>query len=218
VAGKARSSLNALKHGRNAHDVVKKLLAAGEFSEAALYMSIRRQVEATFSIECEYDLKQAERFSNAAYALARQARAIRTKLECPLFSARLGPRSMPLFRIGINDRYRRVGLVFWVQRKGFWTTPRLMATMFRAGTITAEPPLGQRLESRLRNRAFRLRRPGTWERAAYGLGEQGFADPTRKPRPDLQRLLNNFAGRWGQGPAEEGKKGPAGSHPAHSKG
>lgn len=197
VAGKARASLNALKHGRFAHGLVDKLTASRQSGEAAVYNSIWRQFETTFGIEDGNDLKQAEQFSNSAYALARQARLFRTKPECALFSARLGPRSQPLFRFCVTDRVRRLGLAFWVQRKGFWNMDRLTEAMFRPNSKGAEPPLGQSLESRLRHRAYRMYRPGAWERVAYGLDLLGRPHPTLKPQPAMQRLLNRFDGRWG---------------------
>ena len=42
--GKARVSLNALKHGRYAHRLPEKLEAAGYRSAAALYAQIRQEV------------------------------------------------------------------------------------------------------------------------------------------------------------------------------
>lgn len=196
VSGKARSSLNALKHGRFAHGLPDKLLAAQQPGEAALYASIRQTYETTFGIEDPKGMKQAEQFANTAYCLARQARVFRTKPECSLFSARLGPRSTSLFRFRVTDPRFRVGLVFWVQRKGFWNMERLTTAMFRPDLTTAEPPFGQMLEDGLRHRAYRMYRPGAWEREAYGLDECGRPDATRKPRRDLQRILGGYGGRW----------------------
>jgi hypothetical protein len=198
VAGKARSSLNALKHGRFAHGLPDKLLAAGKLGEAALYASIQRTYESTFGIVDAKGLKQAVQFANTAYVLARQAQVLRTKPECSLFSARLGPQSLSLFRFRVTDPRFRVGLVFWVQRKGYWNWERLAANMLQPGSTTAEPPLGHTLENRLRHRAYRMYRPGSWEREAYGLDECGCPDPKRKPRRDLQRILGRYAGRWSE--------------------
>ncbi len=68
-----------------------------------------------------------------------------------------------LLRIRIDDRRRRIGLVFWVQRHRYWTLERAL------GVLLGEEPfaprrLGDGLERRWRRRRFRLRKPSLSER------------------------------------------------------
>ncbi len=196
VAGKARSSLNALKDGRHARGLLGRLRTAGLAGQAELYLSIQRDVEDALEPPCTSYRNQLERFTTAVYALARKAEGVRTKLECPLFSARLGPRSYSLFRFGITDPRGRVGLVFWVQRKGYWNYAQLMWAMLGKTGRKREPPLGRLLESRLRHRVYRMHRAGACEQAAYGLDAYERMSSARKPQRCVQRWLQGFRGRW----------------------
>jgi len=141
LAGKARSSLNALKHGTYARRLPEKLRAAGYADRAALHVAVHQEICQTFQPEGPRDWARAARLANEVFATAWRARIFGTKLECPLFSGRVGPRSQSLFPIRIDDPWRGVGLVFWVQRKGYWTMPRLMRRMF-AGASEQERDSG----------------------------------------------------------------------------
>jgi hypothetical protein len=66
-------------------------------------------------------------------------------------------------RIRIDDRWWRIGLVFWVQRHRYWTLERALPVL-RGEEPRATAPAGQRLERRWRRRRFRLRKPSFWER------------------------------------------------------
>jgi hypothetical protein len=63
-------------------------------------------------------------------------------------------------------------MVYWMQRKRFWTLARKLEVL--AGGCPANvPTLGQALQDKLHHRAFRMRRPGLWERQRLGLEEHG---------------------------------------------
>lgn len=165
-AGKARSSLNALKSGDYARRLPEKLLAAGQNEGAALYARIREEIIVAFRIADPTNLVRVERWANAVYALARQAGVVGTKPECPLFSVTLGPRSCSYSRFRISDPCSRLGMVYWVQRKGFWNQKKLFTAMLD-NAPAEEPPWRQTLEHGLRHRVFRLRRPSLWERTNF---------------------------------------------------
>jgi hypothetical protein len=170
VTGKARSSLNALKHGKYAVRLPEKLLAAGYCGRATLHAHIREEIKLAFRVADHRLDAQVERLANAVFATARRAGVFGTKPECPLLSASLGPRSWSYSRFAIRDPWSRTGLVYWVQRKRFWTVERLFsATLCKAPA--AEPPLRQMLEQRLRHRVYRTRRPSIWELEKCGGGK-----------------------------------------------
>lgn len=196
-AGKARSSLNALKHGRYARGLPSKLLAGGYRDGAALYARALGDIRATFRPADQKEHRRAEQLANHVFCVAHRAGVLGTKPECPLFSATLGPRSPSLFPIRIHDPWNRVGLVYWVQRKAFWNLKKLFATMLGSAPVK-EPPLRQALESRIRHRVFRMRRPSLWDRQKYGLeNEQRAPNPAtqKKPAPptELDRLRAKVA-------------------------
>jgi len=171
IRGKARSCLNGLKHGERSYRLGEKLVAAGDYGGAWLHARVRAEIESVFGARCPEEGRQAERLANAVYAMFRRTERLRAKPECRLFSARLGPRVSRLFRISVNDPATRVGLCYWVQRKGYWNCERVMAAMYMPETMKAERPLGEMLEGRVRRRLYRMRKPGLWERIAYGLSD-----------------------------------------------
>lgn len=127
--GKARSSLNALKHGGYACRLPARLRAAGYGERAALHQTAYQEICGAFRPKGPEEWAQAVRLANNVVAMAEQAGVLGTKPECPLFSARLGPRFHSLFPIRVDDPGRGIGLVFWVQRKGYWTLPKLLRKM-----------------------------------------------------------------------------------------
>jgi len=128
--GKARSSLNALEHGDYACRLPERLRAAGYGERAALHQTAYQEICGAFRPEGPAERAQAVRLANNVVAMAEQAGVFGTKPECPLFSARLGPRFHSLFPIRVDDPWRGIGLVFWVQRKGYWTLPKLLRSVF----------------------------------------------------------------------------------------
>ncbi len=64
---------------------------------------------------------------------AREARRLGTKPECALESVIKQVWYTSLLRIRIDDRRRRIGLVFWVQRHRYWTLDRaeLLGSQFK---------------------------------------------------------------------------------------
>ncbi len=59
-----------------------------------------------------------------ACCAAREAMRLGTKPECALESVSKEAWYTSLLRIRIDDRRRRIGLVFWVQRHRYWTLDR----------------------------------------------------------------------------------------------
>jgi len=129
-AGKARSSLNALKHGAYAGRLPKRLDAAGMADGLALWKAAYQTISTSFQVETDRQREQARWFANRVFALGWRASLFGTKPECGLFSERLASRSLALFPIRIHERYSRTGLTFWIQRKGYWTLPKLVAAVF----------------------------------------------------------------------------------------
>jgi len=72
--GKARVSLNALKHGRCAKRLPEKLEAAGYHSAAALYSQIRSEMTVAFKVEKDpVEVEQVERTAAMVWAMAWRA-------------------------------------------------------------------------------------------------------------------------------------------------
>ncbi|MGO9274147.1 MAG: hypothetical protein ACLQOO_28580 [Terriglobia bacterium] len=197
--GKARVSLNALKHGRYAERLPEKLEAAGYRSAAALYARIRSEVVTTFGAEDPVDMKRAERVTSLVWTMAWRAGILGYKPQSDLFcspSVPLFSHEMPI-RFRIKDHQRRIGLVFWVQRRRYWTVERLCEDLESDEPVPI-PAVGQVMEDKLRKRAFRLGRPRFVERMQYGLDRDGLVDPDAPPPdPALLRLHRElFSGRW----------------------
>jgi len=202
--GKARSSLNALKNGRYTERLPEKLEAAGYRSAAALHGQIRRDVVTTFKAEHPMDLKRAERVAALVWTMGWRGGILGYKPQSDLFSVLSLPLShheSPLhFRI--KDHRRRIGLVYWVQRRRFWTVERHSQALLWEGLGIKEPlpvpSVGEMLEQKLRKLEFRLARPRFVERLTYRLDRDGVYDPNA-PAPDaaLLRLHQElFGGRW----------------------
>ncbi|MGO9273997.1 MAG: hypothetical protein ACLQOO_27805 [Terriglobia bacterium] len=208
--GKARSSLNALKHGRYAHRIPEKLETAGYRSAAALYAQIHSDVVTTFKAEHPADLKRAERVAALVWTMAWRGGILGYKPQSDLFSVSSLPLShheSPLhFRI--KDHRRRIGLVYWVQRRRFWTVERHIQALEWEELGSKEPlpipSVGEMLEEKLRKLEFRLARPRFVERLTHRLDRDGVYDPSLPP-PDpalVARHAQLYAGRWWEGPPE----------------
>jgi len=202
--GKARSSLNALKNGRYAQRLPEKLEAAGCRSAAALHAQIRQEVVSTFDAEHPADLKRADRVAALVWTMAWRGGILGSKPQSPLFSVPSTP--LPLHESSLNfrikDHRRRIGLVYWIQRRRFWTTERQILAQQWKDLGSKEPlpvpSVGQMLEEKLRKLEFRLARPRFVERLTYRLDRDGVYDPNLPP-PDpalLARHTQLYAGRW----------------------
>ncbi|HMD97234.1 MAG TPA: hypothetical protein VKM93_07915 [Terriglobia bacterium] len=198
--GKARGSLNGLKNGRYAEQLPEKLEAAGYHSAAALYSQIRSETTVAFNVERDsVGAKQVERVTAQVWCLAWRTGVLGPKPESPLFrkdSRRLS-RARLLFRI--RDPRLRIGMVYWVQRKRYWTAKRWIQDVLN-GVPSPVPTVAQALESKLRKRVYRLGRPDFVEQVRYGLDRNGFPDPHAPPNPALLRLHEKlYSGRWWEG-------------------
>ncbi len=162
--GKARVALNRLKRGRYAARLAEKLVQAGEQGSDAQYRWFHSEIAATFGVGELSDRRQAEHLAVRAWCVARRAARLGSKPEYSLESMERCPRLPALSPspIRIEDRWRRIGLVFWVQRRRYWTLERQVRVMLGAEPF-APPPPGHQLEQRWRRRRFRPGRPGLWE-------------------------------------------------------
>ena len=174
--GKARSCLNNLKHGRYAKRLPEKLAAAGDQGGAALCQKVRAEIGAAFQARTDWpqDGRQLDQMTAAIWCLARRAGINGLKPRSPLFCIKMGPSEASVFPIRLGVRItchrRRIGIVYWVQRRKYWTPPRLAEAaqnLYPAGA----PTLGEALENKLRHRVFRLGRPRFWERLHHGLDD-----------------------------------------------
>ena len=93
----------------------------------------------------------------------------------------------------MEDPYRRIGIVFWVQRRRYWNPQRIGRVL--AGVDPVPAPEGLRgLEGGLRCLVFRMRKPRNWdERLRYGLDRQGNFRPGLYPA--CRRASRNAQGK-----------------------
>jgi len=178
--GKARSCLNALKHGRYAKRLPETLTAAGDRGGAALYQKVREEIGTAFRTPPNEprETRQLDWLTAKVWCLARRAGVNGRKPRSPVFSQKLGPLSRSLFLFRIKDRRRRIGMVYWVQRKRWWTMERVIQAVGNSYPADA-PTLGEALQEKLRHRVYWMRRPGFWERQRYGLDQRGNGAPAR---------------------------------------
>ena len=126
---KPRASLNALKHGpRYAAQLRRQLVEAGDRQGEALYARIEAQVREAFCSSgsprptLEAEQRQVRRLTGLfwCFAARRQAKGLpcpKTNLECALESEGLDARDLSQGPILVQDGRRRIGLVFWRQRR-----------------------------------------------------------------------------------------------------
>ena len=191
--GKARVSFNSFKHGRYAarpEELAERLLRAGCHWEAALYRQVRWQIGQVFRPQGEASWRRLDQLSAWVWCF-------RTRLggsaswgvrwgvksganpECSVFSCGEAPRVTSRTRIRVEDPYRRIGVVFWVQRRRYWNPRRIARVLAGLDPAPAVEEL-RRLEGGLRCLVFRMRKPRNWEeRFRYGLDRQGNFRPER---------------------------------------
>ncbi len=163
LQGKARVALNALQHGRYAVRLRENLVRAGEGSGESQYQWFRSEIATAFGASGRDEELQAEQMAARAWSTAREARCLGTKPESALESVAKALWYTSLLRIRIDDRRRRIGLVFWVQRHRYWTPERAWRVLLGEEPL-APPPPRHGLEQRWRRRRFRLRKLSLWER------------------------------------------------------
>ena len=200
--GKARVSLNGLKHGRYAQRLLEKLEAAGYRSAAALHAQIRSEIIATFKVKDPEEMKRMERATAMVWTMAWRAGVLGLKPQSSLFSVATTPLSFPQSptRFRIKNHWLRIGLVYWVQRERYWTMKRFWKDL-ASGEQIPIPSVGEVMEAKLRKRVFGLGRPGFIERMQYRLDRDGVLNPEAPPLdPALLRLHRElFSGRWWAG-------------------
>ncbi len=117
-------ALNALQQGRYAVRLRENLVRAGEGSAESQYQWFRSEIAAAFGATGGDEELQAEQVAARAWCAAREAMRLGTKPESALESVIKEAWYTSLLRIRIDDRRRRIGLVFWVQRHRYWTLDR----------------------------------------------------------------------------------------------
>ena len=197
--GKARVTLNPLKHGRRAVGLRERLARAGYREGEALYGRIRSKLSKAFAppgLDPDPDLdRQSDRLANSIWVFRRGLqlrRCERAKLECALESgggtARLSQPTRivtncctdgnhaefrparPATKFCVRDSYLRIGVVFYAQQRRYFTDRRCEAGAL--GLEGFEPP-SDTLEDGLRCRVYRLARPRMWERMRFCLDRLG---------------------------------------------
>ena len=166
--GKARVCLNALKHGRHVRRLPEKLARAGYFRELALYSRIHTFISRALLPVGAFEQGVAAALAAKACCLPRFVR--KTKPESLLNSvgkARLTVRT----GIQAKDYRRRIGLVFWVQRR---TCPRKPVGPNQQSRLAPNPC---DLEDGVRCWVHRLRKPRWIERIHYSLDREGIYRP-----------------------------------------
>jgi hypothetical protein len=174
--GKARVSFNSFKHGRYAaqpEDLAERLLRGGCHGEAALYRQVRWQISQTFRPHGPADWNRLYRLSAWVWCFRSRLRELGPKPECAVFSCDEAPRVISRTRIRVEDPYRRIGMVFWVQHRRYWNPRRLGRVLAGFDPVAAVEEL-RTLEGGLRCLVFRMRKPKNWdERFRYGLDREG---------------------------------------------
>jgi hypothetical protein len=215
-AGKARVSFNALKHGHSmgpagrAPRFRQRLLRAGYPHQEALYGGLRSCLAQVFGARSPKSRREVDRFAAGAWCVAMGRSSFRTKLESTLDSMPKGSRVLsqdhrkgPLcslrypagharsLRYRAEDPWRRIGLVFWIQRRRYLTPARVKRMLAGLDPVSI-PASDEGLETRMRCVVFRLRRPGYFERLSYGLDRNGDPDWSRQP----WRSLPGYREQW----------------------
>ena len=244
ACGKARVSVNALKHGRamgpagHPARFRERLLKAGYPRQEALYGDLRSRLAQAFGARHPHWRREVDRFAIGAWCVATGRDFFRTKLECAFDSMQKGSRVLaqdaregrsqsrrrrPGFarslRYRAEDNYRRVGVAFWIQRRRYLTPARVRR--IRAGLERFRfEDTDEGLESRVRCLVFRLRRPGYFERLRYGLDRNGDPDWSREPWRSLPGYREQWeaARRPNSEPASSGSASCSGSTSAGPSG
>jgi hypothetical protein len=192
--GKARVALNALKHGKHAIGLREKLAKMGDSEGEAQFKWFRNQIARAFGVNNskDRDWAEIERMAAELWCAARQMQKLgrmpetktvgapKAKPESTVFSGnagaqtRLPDRSPVRIRLRVRSNRHGVGLVFWMQRRKFWTLKRRLLLAegkpmeptrswrkpLRAADIKSGGEFGDlrpsELESRWRKRKFRL--------------------------------------------------------------
>ena len=111
VEGKARSSMNALKHGRYATRLPEKLEAAGNRGGAALYRKVRGEIGTAFpAAQDPGPIRQLDQFATRVWILARLGGVRGRKPRWGMCSRKSSPLPISRLLFRLNDERRRVGM------------------------------------------------------------------------------------------------------------
>jgi hypothetical protein len=221
--GKARISLNALKHGRSigpagrALRFRERLLRAGYRQQEAVYGDLRSCLAQAFGARSPYWRRQVDQFAASAWCIVMGRGFFRTKPECALDpeakSLRVlsqdSPKLSRSLRYRAEDNWRRIGVVFWLQRRRYLTPVRVKRMLLGL------EPVGPRaadegLENRVRCLVFRLRRPGYLQRLRYSVDRNGDPDWSRQPWRSLPRYREQWEAAAARRPLRHPLRRPLG--------
>jgi hypothetical protein len=207
--GKARVSLNRLKHGQHAGrsaPLRERLVRAGYHHQAALYDRVRSCILEAFGSASHgaeptrpEERRAVNRLAAKVWSHRRFWGAPKTKPECALDSSE---KTLWLStRIGIHDYRRRIGMVFWAQHRRYFTWARLERVALDLETpAPPEPgtPAGDAVEEGIRCLVFRLAKPRFWERLRFCLDKAGRYHPELEEgyRRQRARLRQVGLGYW----------------------
>lgn len=189
--GKARSCMNALKHGRYAKRLPEKLEGAGDHGGAALYQKVRGEIGAAFpAAKDPGQIRQLDGFATKVWIMARNGGVMGRKPRFGIFSAESRPLPISRLLFRLDDERRRIGIVYWMQRKRYWTLERRLEAL--AGMYPANvPTVGEALQDKLHHRVFRVRRPGLWERQRLGFTNPAPGQPDGRTGSREQGIGNS---------------------------
>ena len=197
--GKARSCMNALKHGRYAKRLPEKLTVAGDQGGAALYQKIRGEVGTAFRAATHLSVaRQLDEFAAEVWVKARAMGVNGRKPRVGVFSKKSRPATTSRVLNCLVDERRRIGIVYWVQRRRYWTLARKLELL--AGRCPPDvPTLGEALEDRLRHRVYQMKWPGLWERQRLGIGEYCNRMGSDGPTGSKEQTTGNSNRVWPNG-------------------
>jgi hypothetical protein len=177
-------SLNALKHGRYAARSTalrERLVRAGCGQADAFYGSLRSKIAQAFGDQDSASGRRVDCLATTVWCLATRGRLLGTKLESSIDSKLKNlwvanhDEIAPL-RYRVEDRWRGIGLAFWVQRRRYLTLKRLVRVLQGRETLRLRGPT-EGLERRVRSLCFRLGKPNYEQQMRHGLDKQGNFHP-----------------------------------------
>jgi hypothetical protein len=129
--GKARVSLNALKHGRSigpagrAPRFRERLPRAGYRQQEAVQGDLRSCLAQPFGARSPHWRRQLDQFAASAWCVVMGRSLFRTKPECTLdsraegsrFLSQNAPKLARSLRYRAEDPWRRIGVALWLQRR-----------------------------------------------------------------------------------------------------
>ena len=227
--GKARASLNALKHGEYALHLRWKLVEAGDRQGEALYVRIEARVAEAFGFSrgssgpsertpsaraegvivegkperSSKDERELRELTSMTWCFAVRRRPkvrphLKTNLECALESVGCDSRDLSQDPVRVHDGRRRIGLVFWRQRR------RMHRRGAHGSPDASFHQFWERFGDGFRRLAVALDQAATGQ---AGSGQAGSGTPGADGT-DPERTGRRWTGAPPEGPWRAGAEGP----------